>query len=91
MSHFSMASSCIISVKTVRHKSFINCKQMMNPYSRRVKYGAVLRDPQPDPDVNFTVVMADAVGEHFAKKDQERGREQPSQGTKPKRMEVEEP
>lgn len=68
-----MASSCIISVKTVRHKSFINCKQMMNPYSRRMKYGAVLRDPQPDPDVNFTVVMADAVGEHFAKKIRKEG------------------
>lgn len=85
-----MASSYIISVKTVRHKSFTNCKQMMNPYSRRMKYGAVLRDPQTDPDVNFTVVMAGAVGEH-CQKDQERGREQPSQGTKPKRMEVEEP
>lgn len=85
-----MASSYIISVKTVRHKSFTNCKQMMNPYSRCMKYGAVLRDPQTDPDVNFTVVMAGAVGEH-GQKDQERGREQPSQGTKPKRMEVEEP
>lgn len=40
----------------------------MNPYSRRMKYGAVVKDPQTDPDVNFTVVTAYAVGERCAGK-----------------------
>lgn len=61
----------------------------MNPYPRRMKYGAVVKDPQTDPDVNFTVVMANAVGERCAgkKKTRKQGREQPSPGRGPERVE----